>query len=135
MRRAFTLVEILIAVFVLEIGLLGIASFYTYGFKITKTARNETIASNLATGLLDEQLSNNYDNLTIGAGLKTKYSTDAASPFYNWDQKIDIAYIDTNLVESYAEPDTNMKKVTVTIYWQTSDGEKNFQTASIKARH
>ena len=52
-RRAFTLIEVLLAIFVLEIGLLGIAGFYTYSFKITKIARMETTAANLASRLLD----------------------------------------------------------------------------------
>lgn len=132
-KKAFTLVEILIAIFVLEIGLLGIASFYAYSFKISKIARNETTAANLASGLLDDELTIVYDNLPVGAGTKVRYSTDQANPFYEWYKKIDIAYIDSNLAESVS--DTNMKKITVTVYWQESGSEKSFQTASIKAKH
>lgn len=132
-RSAFTLVEVLLAIFILEIGLLGIAGFYASSFKITKMARNETIASNLANGLLDEELAINYDNLAVETGQRTKYSTDLNNPFYNWDKQIDIAYIDDNLTVQSSE--TNMKKITVMIFWQESGSDKNFQTASIKARH
>ncbi len=134
-RKAFTLVEILLAVFILEIGLLGVAGFYAKSLNISKTARNETTASNLASGLLDEQLENNYSNLSVGEGTKTRYSSDSNDPFYNWHQKTDIAYIDSNLSASYSEPDTNMKKVTITIYWMENTSERTFQIASIKARH
>lgn len=134
-NRAFTLVEILLAVFILEIGLLGVAGFYAKSLNISRTARNETTASNLASGLLDEQLANNYSNLVVAEGTKTNYSPDISNPFYSWQKKIDIAYINTNLVASYSEPDTNMKKITVTVYWQENGAERNFQIATIKARH
>ncbi|KKQ90292.1 MAG: hypothetical protein UT15_C0016G0004 [Berkelbacteria bacterium GW2011_GWA1_39_10] len=134
-KKAFTLIEILLAVFVLEIGLLGIVTFYSYAIQVTKIARNETTAANLASGILDNELSAAYDNLTVGAGTKIKYSTDTTSPFYAWDKKIDVAYINSSLTESYNPPDTNMKKIVVTIYWQESGNEKSFQTASIKAKH
>ncbi|KKQ73683.1 MAG: hypothetical protein US94_C0028G0001, partial [Berkelbacteria bacterium GW2011_GWB1_38_5] len=63
-KKAFTLIEILLAVFVLEIGLLGIVTFYSYAIQVTKIARNETTAANLASGILDNELSAAYDNLT-----------------------------------------------------------------------
>ena len=135
LKKAFTLVEILLAVFILEIGLLGIASFYTYSFRVTKIARNQTIASNLASGLLDDESAIAYDNLQVLAGSREKYSAIEGDPFYNWDKKIDISYIDSNLVESYSGPDTNMKKILVTIFWQEYGHEKSFQTATIKAKH
>lgn len=134
-KKAFTLVEILLAVFVLEIGLLGIAAFYAYSFRVTKIARNQTIASNLASGLLDEKLAGAYDNLAVGAGSREKYSPLENDPFYSWDKKIDITYIDSNLVDSFSGPDTNMKKILVTVYWQEYNHEKSFQTATIKAKH
>jgi len=132
-RKAFTIIEVLVAIFILEVGILGVASFFTTGFKITKTAREETIASNLAAGLLDEEVAISFDNIPVGPGTRTKYSTDASSPFYNYEEKIDITYIDANLSDSVAA--TEMKKIVVTIYWINSGNEKSFQTASIKARH
>lgn len=71
----------------------------------------------------------------VAEGTKTNYSPDISNPFYSWQKKIDIAYINTNLVASYSEPDTNMKKITVTVYWQENGAERNFQIATIKARH
>ncbi len=127
----FTLIEVLIAVFILELGLLGIAGFYASSFKIIKTARNETIAANLASGILDEQLSISYDNLQNVD--RRKYTDDGNSPFFNWDEKIEITHVDQNLAEQ--TEDTGMKKILVTVYWQETSGEKNFQTATIKAEH
>lgn len=125
----FTLLEVLIAVFILELGLLGIAGFYASSFKIIKTARNETIAANLASGVLDEQLAVSYDN--IHSIERAPYSSSGL--FSNWDKKVDITYVDQNLAEQPG--DTGMKKILVTVYWQEVTGEKSFQTATIKAKH
>lgn len=134
-RKAFTLVEVILAIFILEIGLLGIAGFYAYSFQITKIARNETTAANLAQGVLDEQIAKNYDDPTLmptpGGGTKIAYSDDPA--FANFKKQVDIAYIDSNL--AVQTTDTHMKKIVVTIYWQEVGGEESFQTASIKAEH
>ena len=141
-KRSFTIIEVLIAIFILEVGILGVSSFFASGFKIIKTARTETITSNLAAGLLDEQLATAYDNLTVGAGTCQKYSTDINSPFYTWSQEIDIAYVNSNLDESYnllIDPltgsYTQMKKITVTVFWQEECQGKSLKTAAIKASH
>ena len=131
-RSAFTLIEVLLAVFILEIGLLGIAGFYASSLKITKTARNETIASNLASGILDEELAIAYDNLEVKTE-SGQYSNDPANPFYSWNYEIRTVYIDDNLAEQIVE--TNMKKIVVTVYWQEAGSQKSFQAASIKAEH
>lgn len=135
--HGFTLIEIMLAVFILEIGLLGIAGFYGYSLNVTKMARNQTTAANLASGLLDEQLANSFDTIIVGEGAKTAYSTEINNPFSNFSKKIDIAYIDQNLSASYTESEANknMKKITVTIYWQEQETERSWQIATIKAKH
>ncbi len=132
-KQGFSLLEVLLAVFLLEIGLLAVASFYSYSMQVTKYARNQTTAANLAQGILDEELSITYENLPIGTSTKERYSLDASSPFYNWEKQVSVTYIDLNLTEQSF--DTNMKKIIVTIFFQESGTEKSIQTASIKARH
>lgn len=130
---AFTLVELLLAVFVLEIGLLGIAAFYASSTNISKRARMETTASNLAAGLLDEELALSYGSLASVS--KQKYSTDPNNPFYNWYKQVDIICIDINLAQIACDSNAHMKKIVVTVYWPDQSTEKSFQTASIKAEH
>ncbi len=131
MKKAFTIIETLIAIFILEIGIVGISWFFAGSFKTSRVARNETVASNLAGGLLDEVSANAYDSLTVTSGSKERYSTEPTDPFYDWYKKIDVSYIDMNLTEQAAE--TNLKKIVVTVYWTENQVEKNYQVASIKA--
>ncbi len=142
-RSSFTLIEVLLAVFILEVGLLGIAGFYASSIKIIKTARNETIASNLASGLLDEESAISYDNLVVSspAPAPAPYSDDLDNPFHNWNKQIVISLIDANLLDvnqggiCTEELPCNMKQITVTISWKENGQDKSFKTASIKAKH
>lgn len=136
-KKAFTLIEILVAVFILEIGLLGVAGFFGYALQFAQSARNQTMGANLASGLLEDKIAQNFDNLTVEIGSKDPYSTVTGNPFGNFQKKIDIAYIDGDLLASQTPNSTNqnMKKITVTIYWTEQTGEKSFQIVTIKAKH
>ena len=132
--KAFTLIEILIAVFVLEIGLLGIAGFYAYSFKVAKIARNQTMASNLAAGVLDEQISKSYESL-IPIDI-TNYSADPNNSFHNWYKQVEVSCIDADLNQlSCSDASAHMKKITVTISWTEDASAKSFQIATIKSEY
>jgi type IV pilus assembly protein PilV len=127
-KKAFTLIEVLLAVFVLEIGLLGIAGFYAKSFQIAKTARNQTTASNLAAGILDEQLSKSYDALVSVS--ETAYST--APAFSNFRKQIDMSCIKADLaLIDCNDANAHMKKILVTIFWTENNSEKSFQESTI----
>lgn len=130
-KKAFTLVEILLAVFILEIGLLGIATFYSKSFQVARTARLQTMATNLAAGVLEEQLSISYANLINIS--KRHYSNDQNDPLYNWWKQVDVYFVDANLNNS--QSNTHMKKIVVTIYWTDEGTEKSFQEITLKAEH
>jgi len=132
-KKAFTIIEVLIAIFILEVGILGVSSFFASGFKIIKNARTETIATNLGSGLLDETLANSFDNIPVGTVARQKYSPNLGDPFYNYDKQIDTTYIDEYLNNSVTP--TPMKKIVVTIYWTIGNQSKTFQIATIKASH
>jgi len=133
-KNAFTLLELLLAVFILEIGLLGIAGFYTYSFQITKSARNQTIAANLAQGLLEEQLSKSYDAPDLISVSKTAYSI-TPDPFSNFQKQIDISCVDDSLTTINCDANAHMKKIVVAVYWMQETVEKNFQIATIKTEY
>lgn len=121
------------AIFILEIGLLGIAGFFSYSLGVTKLARQETTAANLASGILDEELAKSYDQLANVN--KTNYSPDLSSPFYQYQKQVDITCLNVNLEEPSCDSNMHMKKILVTIYWQYNGAEKNYKIATIKTEH
>jgi len=74
MRRGFTLIEVLIAIIVLSIGLLGLASLQANGLKNNTSAYQRSQATLLAGEMLDRIRANHvgkcagaYDNLLAGS--------------------------------------------------------------------
>jgi type IV pilus assembly protein PilV len=56
--RGFSLIEVLVALVVLAVGLLGVAMMQTVNLRFTQSANHRTIATNLAYELLDLARSN-----------------------------------------------------------------------------
>ena len=63
--RGFTLIEVLIAIFVLAIGLLGVAGMQAFAVKNTQSANFRLVASMLATDITDRMRSN-YEGVING---------------------------------------------------------------------
>lgn len=72
-QRGFSMIEVLIALVVLAIGLLGFALLQTMNLRYTQSANYRTQATNLAYDLLDQMRANRlyaaqYSNATFGVG-------------------------------------------------------------------
>lgn len=128
-KKAFTLIEVILAIFILEVGLLGIAGFYAYSFQISKVAREDTIAANLAQGLLEEQSAKqNYEDIQDVP--KAFYE----GPFANFQKEVVVTCVKADLSPADSCAVANMKKIVVTIYWPVAGGEENFKTVTLRAR-
>lgn len=57
-QRGFSMIEVLIAIVVLAIGLLGFALMQTMTLRYTQSANSRTLATNLAYSLLDQMRTN-----------------------------------------------------------------------------
>ena len=60
-QGGFSLIEIMIAILVLAIGLLGFAMLQTMNLRFTQSANYRTQATNLAYDLLDQMRANRHD--------------------------------------------------------------------------
>lgn len=82
-QRGFSMIEVLIAIVVLAIGLLGFALLQTTTLRYTQSANSRTLATNLAYSLLDQMRTNRlsaaqYTNAGFVAG-SLDDACDAAS--------------------------------------------------------
>ena len=71
-QAGFTLIEVMVAVLVMAIGLLGFALLQTMNVRFTKSAQQRTIATNLAYELVDVMRSQRsqasfYNGITYGS--------------------------------------------------------------------
>lgn len=131
-KRAFTLIEVIVALTVFSIGVLGVQTYFATSSRLTTAASRMSTASNLAQGIVDTELTLAYDELIPGTSTKVRVSTDSASPFYNYQKQVTISLIDSNLNTSAT--DVGLKKILVTVFYSEGGSEKNVQMATIQTK-
>lgn len=129
MNKAFTIIEILVAITVLTIGILGISGFFAVSAKVTRSANYTTTAANLAQGVIDDQLAKSYEEIVVGNGTKTRFSENTDDPYYNYFYQINTSCIDQDLA---ASNDVGLKKIDVFVYWTEGEKEKNVEMSTTK---
>jgi len=130
-KQAFTLIEVIVAIGIFVMTILGIISFFGYSAQVNRFSKNITVASNLAQATIDENISKSYDQITVGNGTRTRFSADQADPYYGYEKKVDVTYVDQNL--NAAGTNTGLIKIVCTIYWFEGASEKNVQVATLKS--
>lgn len=131
MRKAFTIIELLVAIGIFGLAAIGIGGYFAYSGKIIRSARTTTIASNLAEGVLEEQLNFPYGELAVGTSAKTRIAETQTDPFYNYQKQVTVSLIDSDLANSAT--DVGLKKIQVAIYYTEGTSEKNVQLATVKS--
>ena len=104
-NKGFTLLEILIAITVFSIGLLGMATLTTGIIRGNLASNNMTTATTLAQEWMEDIIRIEYADVSDKA---EKYDTIAGFPQYKR-----VMVVNDN------KPETDMKIVTVTVYWDS----------------
>lgn len=118
--RGFSLLEVLVAIVVLSIGLLGMAALQSYSIKNNQSAAFRSQAMNLAYGIIDNMRANRTG--VLHAEYYTTYSettpsgtTVAKQDLINWKTAISSA-----LPQGQGQIDFPGTTVTVNIQWDDS---------------
>ena len=115
-NNGFTLIEVLVAMVILSVGLLGTAALITGIINGNKVSNRITTATVLAQDKMEEIK-------RIGYSSENEPRAVLSSPYNNYEREV------TGLdVES---PAANMRTVTVTVYWESS---KSVSLQTILAR-
>jgi type IV pilus assembly protein PilV len=115
-NSGFTLIEVLVAMVILSVGLLGTAALITGIINSNKVSNRITTATVLAQDKMEEIK-------RIGYSSENEPRAVLSSPYNNYEREV------TGLdVES---PAANMRTVTVTVYWESS---KSVSLQTILAR-
>jgi type IV pilus assembly protein PilV len=113
-QKGFTLLEFLIAVMVLSVGLLGMASLTGAMINFNRTAYNSTKAVTLAEEKMEELRNLNYQSLSAGYDTESIFTR-------TWTLSADV-------------PDTDMTTITVTVTWTWKGTSKSIDIQSIVGR-
>ena len=106
MRRAFTLIEIVMALAILGIGMIGILALYPVGFEANKRAGEVTEATILAQKKIGDLRKDGYSDLSF----KSDTSDCDFDPYYEYEV---IATKDTGL---------DLADVAVRVWWPADKG-------------
>ncbi len=108
-RRGFTLLEIMIAMFILLVALLGLVSVTVMVIKGGDLSKRMTTATTLAKYKLEEVKNQSYSTITAAT------TTD----YWNEDSSVGTAgaYFTLTTTVTDSSPATNMKTIVVEVRW------------------
>jgi len=123
-ERGVTLIEVMVAVFITAIGLLGAAALQLNALKYTDSARTTSQATFIAYDILD-RIRANADSSNLASYTMTDISSAPSSAGNILQQdKMDFAENVSNLSEGAGTITINGASVTVTITWSESRANK-----------
>lgn len=128
-RTGFTLVELLIAIFILMMGILAILAIFPMGTQVEKSTQILTVATQLGQAKTEEVLSKPYNEILVGTTTE-EYGSIPDFTFYKRSTKINY-YDPVNF--TIIDNDLGIKKIEVTVFWKSPLGasEKNTKIASL----
>lgn len=127
-KSGLTLVEALVATTVLLVGVIAVIQLFPTGLSAIRLSRNETMATNLVQGKIEDLKALPYANVNIET--RAPVSANPASPYYHFERATQVSLIDGNLNPSIL--DVGLKKVIVTVYWSEKGQDQTISATYIK---
>ena len=112
-ENGFTLIETMIAIGILSIGILAVASMQITAFQGNRAARRQTEAVCLAAQRLEALMALPYDDARLAGGV---HSESGIGPASQYD-------VEWRIVADTPLPET--KAVTITVSWKSRNGTKS----------
>lgn len=120
--HGFSLLEIMVAMLILSVGLLGTAALIVGIIRGNQVSRNITIATTLANDMSEYLAGLDYNELPSTDTTSTEdYGDLTDNPTF---KRVTTTYVN--------DPDTNMKRVVVQVYWQSGSNPVTIQSIYTK---
>lgn len=129
-NKGFTLIESLVAVFILSVGIVAVLQAFPIGIYIQKTSQLSTIALVLSQEKMEETISLSYGNILTGT-IEEDYGSN--SDFPSFRRLTGISYFDPDNPDIIPEIDLGIKKIEITVFWKSHLGvlEKEVKIATL----
>lgn len=114
--KGFTLIETIIAIFILSVGIISILGMFFLGSKIEKSAQMAAVATQLAQSKMEETISMPYDEISLGT---TTEDYDSIDSFSSFKRVKEVSCYDPNGAISPNCPDTGIKDVKISVFWKS----------------
>ena len=114
----FTIIELLTAIFILVIGIVGVISVFPLGARVGKYSEMNTVAAQLGQAKMEEITSQSYSEIPVGI-IEPKHSLDP--PFSIYSRETEVNWYDP-VNQTISTTDLGIKKIKVTVTWVLSLG-------------
>lgn len=137
-NSGFTLIEVLIAMFILTVGILAVVSMFTTSMKASQLGRNVTVGSRLAQNLMEQVKTQTFSNVVAGmctgtgitvcstTAVTTTFAADdtitRTGKFQEASGGINLASYNVTLQQVENRPIAGLNTVTVTVTWSDAYG-------------
>ena len=111
-QEGFSLIEVLVSIFIVAIGILAIIQLFPLGMNINSSSERLSVASSLAQTKIEELLSESYNDLPVGTAEARHF---LSAPYSIYERQTTINYLGANLAPS--STDQGLKKIVVTVYY------------------
>jgi len=126
-KKAFTIVESLIAVFILTVGFLAVCQIFPFNLRINKSSEMKTKAIKIAQSKVEELNAMSYDEVNCSGTAPPCVEEEAEAPedsAFRRVTSIKFANPQNNFQEpSPVSTDTEIKKIEITVSWDSVWGE------------
>ena len=129
--RSFTLIEVIIAIFILGTGIVAVLSIFPMGTQIQKSAQMASTASQLGQAKMEELISKSYGEISVA----TTTEAQLDSPFESYKRVTKVNYWDP-VNSTITDSDSGIKKIEITVSWKSPLGvtEKSININSLIAK-
>lgn len=135
--KGFTIIEALVAIFILTVGFVAVTQIFPFNLKINKSSEMKTKAVQLAQAKIEEIVSKSYDEVSCAGVVPPCQQTEnQTSEDIGFKRITSIKFADpqNNLQEPVpANTDTEIKKIEVTVSWRSTlkSGEDSIKVSTL----
>ncbi|GAG24023.1 unnamed protein product [marine sediment metagenome] len=140
-NKGFTLIEVLVAIFILSIGVMGLAYAFPQGIQMAKNSEKAAQAVTLAQAKIEEIISTPYNEVFCSGEVRPTCidieDYGSIADFASYKRRIKITCIDgddfSEVTDCTLENDPGMKKIEVTVFWKMpfSLGDRKIELISL----
>lgn len=130
--KGFTVIEIIVAIFILIIGIVAVLQMFPLGIQTERTARMATVAGQLGQAKIEEIISKSYDEISVGV---EEEDYGSIPDFNSYKRKTEVNFFDPDNPSIPPGSDLGIKKIKVTVFWKSPPGvsEKSIKIATLIA--
>ncbi|MFA5386843.1 MAG: prepilin-type N-terminal cleavage/methylation domain-containing protein [Candidatus Paceibacterota bacterium] len=126
-QKGITLIEVIVALAVLSIGIIGILQSFPAAAQKEGIAKNNSTAAYLAQGQLETLLSYDYDNPLLSTGTTTTSTL-------NYYIQTNVAYIDPLDDLNATDTDLGIKRIKIKVFWGRDVPEQTVELSTLYSR-